>query len=224
MIDSAKSQEHKNIINGLILTVVLLICWSLSSRLLLHDFSRTTQVLVSRITFWLYTGAICLYAVRIEKQAFILWPDKRYNIGYGILHVVLLFLVIALLAGSSFFVLKHFGLLKISDDIKWLIKMNPAVKFFVVFTAALAEELIFRGYMMPRLYILFKNKHLPIFITAIIFGLGHIWYGTLANVLYPTIIGIVFGYHYYKYRNLKILIICHFLIDFNALFNTAIKH
>jgi membrane protease YdiL (CAAX protease family) len=224
MIDSAKNQEHKIIINGLILTVALLICWSLSSRLLLHDFSRTIQVLVSRITFWLYTGAICLYALRIEKQPFILWPDKKYNIGYGILHVVLLFVVIALLGGSCFLILKHFGLLKISDDIKWMIKLNAPVKLFGAITAGIAEELIFRGYMMTRLDILFKNKHLPIFITAIIFGLGHIWYGTLANVLYPTIIGIVFGYHYYKYRNLKMLMICHFLIDFNALFNTAIKH
>jgi len=224
MIQPLKNQEHTTIIKGLILTVVLLICWSLSSRLLLHDFSKTTQVLVSRITFWLYTGIICLYAIREEKQSFLLWPDKSYSVGHYILHIILIFLAITLIGGLGYLVLKSFGLLKVSDDIIWMRKVNAPIKLFGVFTAGVAEELIFRGYMMTRLSLLFKNKHLPIFISAIIFGVAHIVYGTLANILFPTIIGIVFGYHYYKYRNIKMLMICHFLIDLNALFNTAIKH
>ncbi|MEZ2338202.1 lysostaphin resistance A-like protein [Mucilaginibacter sp. RCC_168] len=224
MIQPLKNQAHKTIINGLILTVVLLICWSLSSRFLLHDFSKATQVLVSRITFWLYTGAIYLYAIRKEKQTFLLWADKHYKTGNYILHIILIFLVILFISGICFFILKCFGLLKMSEDVIRLRKLNAPLKVFIAITAGVAEELIFRGYMMTRLCILFKNKHLPIFISAIIFGVAHIWYGTLVNVLYPAIIGIVFGYHYYKYRNLKMLIICHFLIDLNALFNPALKH
>ena len=224
MIQQLENQEHKTIIKGLIVTVVLLICWSLSSRLLLHGFSWTTQILASRLTFWLYTGAICLYAVRQEKQPFLLWTDKSYSIGYYILHVILIFLAIILIGSIGYSILKFFGLLRVSDAVAWMRKVNAPVKLFGVFTAGVAEELIFRGYMIPRLDTLFKNKHRVVFISAIIFGVAHIGYGTIANVLFPAIIGIVFGYHYYKYRNIKMLMICHFLIDFNALFNTAIKH
>jgi membrane protease YdiL (CAAX protease family) len=96
--------------------------------------------------------------------------------------------------------------------------MGAPLKLFTVATASIAEELIFRGYLMSRLQLYFKNTWAPVVISGVIFGLDHAAYGTLSNVLGPLFIGLLFGWRYQKYRNLKILIICHFAIDFIALF------
>jgi uncharacterized protein len=86
-----------------------------------------------------------------------------------------------------------------------------------VITAAVCEELIFRGYLMPRLQLYFKSKWFPIIISALIFGAGHAAYGTIINTAVPLFIGLLFGWYYQQYRNIKVLILCHFLIDFISL-------
>ena len=91
------------------------------------------------------------------------------------------------------------------------------LKFFIAFTAGVVEEFIFRGYLLPRLQLFFSSKHWPIVIGAILFGLAHFRYGTIMNVAGPIILGLIVGYHYQKYRNIKVLIITHFLYDFVVL-------
>jgi membrane protease YdiL (CAAX protease family) len=88
---------------------------------------------------------------------------------------------------------------------------------FSALTAGITEELIFRAYIMPRLLIFFKNAYLPIVVSALFFGLMHVSYGTLMQVLGPFYIGVIFGIYYYKFRNIKVLIVCHFLWDLIAL-------
>ncbi|MGH2565030.1 MAG: CPBP family glutamic-type intramembrane protease [Ginsengibacter sp.] len=37
------------------------------------------------------------------------------------------------------------------------------------------------------------------------------------NVVGPVFIGIVFAFYYWKWRNIKVVILCHFLWDFISL-------
>jgi hypothetical protein len=92
---------------------------------------------------------------------------------------------------------------------------------FTCLTAGITEELIFRGYLLPRLEILFKNKWAAIIISALLFGLAHGGYGDLSKMLVPFIIGFIFAFYYTRYRSLTVLIICHFLIDFNSLYGSC---
>jgi hypothetical protein len=82
-----------------------------------------------------------------------------------------------------------------------------------MFTAGVTEELIFRVYLLQRLELLLKNSYLAIFISTVLFALLHISYGTISNVTGPFIIGLVFAIHYWKYRNIKFIIIFHFIWD-----------
>lgn len=229
MIAFYNQNEHKTIIRGLVLALVLLTIFTLSSKFLpgfaAGGLSISAKMLITRLAFWLVFAIIYWYVKKNEKQPFIIWPEQSYSIGYYILSVIVILIVIVVGAAVIILPLKAAGLLKYSRFLGLIKSISVPIKLFTIITAGFLEEFIFRGYMIPRLKLFFKSEHPPIIISAIIFGLGHVGFGTLINVLFPILIGLIFGYHYYKYRNLKILIICHLLIDLNAMFNTmAVKH
>jgi len=73
---------------------------------------------------------------------------------------------------------------------------------------AVGEELIFRGIIQNKLHIYFKNIHLAIWISAILFSGFHVqFYGFVPRLL----LGGLFGYIYYWSRNLWYPIIGHFI-------------
>ncbi len=73
---------------------------------------------------------------------------------------------------------------------------------------AFGEELIFRGILQNKLHAYFKNAHLAIWISAILFSGFHIqFYGFIPRLL----LGGLFGYMYYWSRNLWYPIIGHFI-------------
>jgi membrane protease YdiL (CAAX protease family) len=94
---------------------------------------------------------------------------------------------------------------------------NKFLLFFTPLTAGIVEELIFRGYLQPRMEIFLKKPYLAIIVSSLLFGLLHYKYGTLFNMVGPFFIGAVFAYHYWKFRNIGMLIICHFLWDLIAI-------
>ena len=56
------------------------------------------------------------------------------------------------------------------------------------------EELAIRGYLLPRLELIFNNSWTAILISSVLFGLLHFGYGTIINVIGPFFIGLVFAY------------------------------
>lgn len=84
---------------------------------------------------------------------------------------------------------------------------------FTCFTAGVTEELIFRGYIMTRLSLLFKNNYMPIILSALAFSALHYGYKSLRELIFAFLIGILFGTYYQRYRNIKVLIAAHFMVD-----------
>ncbi|GGH10671.1 CPBP family intramembrane metalloprotease [Sphingobacterium alkalisoli] len=73
---------------------------------------------------------------------------------------------------------------------------------------AIAEEYFFRGSLQQIFQRVFKNHHLTVWITAIIFSAIHVqFYGFFPRL----ILGVFFGYMLVWSRNIWIPIICHFL-------------
>ena len=80
--------------------------------------------------------------------------------------------------------------------------------FVIAILAAIGEELLFRGLLQNVLDRLFKNAHIAIWISAILFGIVHMqFYGVIPRVL----LGVLFGYLYFWSGNLAIPIIAHFI-------------
>lgn len=225
MEQTAVKSDNTIILKGLILTGALLLVVFVGAQFLSAlKLSMGLRFFITRIVFWVWLAIIYIYVAKKERQPFLLWPEKAYSFGFYILSVIGILLLILILAATTVVILRPFGLLKASAAFSLMRNLSIPLKLLGIITAGVVEELIFRGYLIPRLMKFFKNEHLPIIISTLLFGLMHYGYGTLINVLIPIIIGFVFAYHYYKYRNLKILIICHLLIDLNALFTTLGKH
>ena len=73
---------------------------------------------------------------------------------------------------------------------------------------ALCEELFFRGTLQPALNRWFRNPHVAIVLTAIIFSIAH---GDLFGFLPRLVLGVVLGYLYHLSGSLVVNICAHFI-------------
>ncbi|MFH1599789.1 MAG: type II CAAX endopeptidase family protein [Pseudomonadota bacterium] len=83
-------------------------------------------------------------------------------------------------------------------------------------TAAIGEELLFRGFLQGRLQRLFGDGRaaglLAALVQAGLFGLAHAYQGP-TGILVTGSLGLVFGLFYLRSRNLWTLVLAHGLID-----------
>ncbi|MEI8059527.1 MAG: CPBP family intramembrane glutamic endopeptidase, partial [Ferruginibacter sp.] len=170
---------------------------------------------------WCSLGVVLYYTRYIEKQPLLIWKNNRYPIGFYLLSVLILLVVIYTGAGILVRILTALTHNETSNKLLGIVqifKHNIPFLLFTALTAGIVEELVFRGYLQPRLQLLFNNSWAAIVVSAILFGLLHITYGTISNVVTPLFIGLIFAWYYQKYKNIKVLIPCHFLIDTISLF------
>lgn len=103
-----------------------------------------------------------------------------------------------------------------------IIEGNTALYFKWLFnmwiSAAVGEELLFRGYVFSQLKkIIGDKKTVIIILSAILFSVPHLYQG-IAGLVITFLFGIFFALLYNKYQNIWINIIVHGLI--NTLFLT----
>ncbi|MBC7640801.1 MAG: CPBP family intramembrane metalloprotease [Flavobacterium sp.] len=221
--------QTNNIKIGIFFSIIILFATLLFSSLFKKiNTDKETVFLLGRLSIWFCLFLIFLFANQIEKQRFLLWSEISMSnsqylmsflkiIGTIILGAITIGLTLKLLGSDAKQGIKFLEILKI-------LKNNFVLLTFTCITAGVTEELIFRGYLMPRLQLFFNKNWVSIAISSILFGLMHIGYGTLMQLVGPLFIGIVFAIHYQKYRNIKILIFCHFFWDFMSLImNTQLK-
>lgn len=176
-----------------------------------------TSILISEICFWLILFLLSVYAKKIEKQNLLIWPETHYGFGMHLKSIFGIFGAIIVISIPIVLALSFFHLVKESNKInemKTILQSNKQLLLFAAFTAGVTEEFMFRGYLLPRLELVFKSPFIAIALSSIFFGLLHFSYGTIFNMVGPMILGGVFGYFYWKYRNIAIPIICHFLWDY----------
>lgn len=223
MTNYLKTTKKSILVGGISFLLILLFVTALLLPLLKQlNLKYETTFYISRLAIWFCLFLIYMYSIYIEKQAFLLWKEQKYSLSFYLKSVVktmsvLLFVIIVV---SLFF--KLIGATIESqkiDEIMKYFKNNIPLILFTSITAGITEELFFRGYLIPRLEIVLKNTYLAIVLSSIIFGLIHYSYGTLIQIVGPFFIGLVLAFHYQKYRNIKIVILCHFLWDLLVLLN-----
>jgi membrane protease YdiL (CAAX protease family) len=101
--------------------------------------------------------------------------------------------------------------LKLVTD--FLTEFNSFGQFFIVFIVVavipgIGEELIFRGILQNKFHLFFKNIHVAIIITAILFSGFHMQFFGFVPRLF---LGILFGYIYYWSGNIWYPILGHFI-------------
>jgi membrane protease YdiL (CAAX protease family) len=87
------------------------------------------------------------------------------------------------------------------------------VAFVLVVVVALAEETIFRGYLILRFRAITASRTAAVVLSAVIFSLGHGYEGS-AGVVTVGVMGAVFALIYLWRRSLVAPVVMHFLQDF----------
>ncbi|XZF15097.1 lysostaphin resistance A-like protein [Chitinophagaceae bacterium MMS25-I14] len=171
---------------------------------------------ISRLLYWLCLCIIWLYAVKAERAPLMLWKEKRYGFVFYLLSGagILLTLIVSLLA--MVIVLKLMGFSMASEKMAGMLtifRAHPLLMVFTMLTAGIVEELTFRGYLMPRLELLFRSPVAAILLSSLLFGAMHYGYGNAYQVAGPFIIGLVFAIYYWRFRSIAVVICFHFLWD-----------
>lgn len=96
-----------------------------------------------------------------------------------------------------------------------LLVMNSPHEFVltliaVAATAAIGEELMFRGILQPMFEKLFRNGHVAVWITAVLFSAIHF---QMQGFIPRMLLGAILGYFFLWSRNLWIPIFAHFLFN-----------
>lgn len=155
---------------------------------------------------------IALVGMKINgiKEDLNIKEPKQYL--YGFLVAVGLFLIVGII--PSFFGVYLFG-----SKITFSIILFYKNLFFYTLFVGVGEEFLFRGFVQGTLLSLFgdrKCRWVAVIISSVIFGLWHIINGNLIQVLFTTLIGLVFGFAKYLIKDLKLpgLAVSHGLYDF----------
>jgi membrane protease YdiL (CAAX protease family) len=190
----------------------------LSIMFLVGHHSLQDRLSISPFVVWAELGLTYLYARNVEKQNFILWADRRYNLSFYLLSIIGLY---GLCVAASLIaeILPRLGWpdhLDLIRKLRQLMQGYPVLLVFTCITAAVTEELIFRAYTISRLSIVFKSKFWPVFISAVIFCVMHLSYGSIRETVFTLLFGLIFGFHYQRYRNIKVLMFLHFVVDLLA--------
>lgn len=227
-------KNNERVLYGLIITIVIFVVSTLTGSeidlnmdfvpgsFLIHSLMLLLSIFVIN-SFKKYVD----YKFSLPKFKKLLKP-----ILFGILATIIVNFLITILT-------KAFG--GTVDSHPLLTKMTPLQTFTFVFVyASIAEELLFRGFLLNILKplqvkginILKRKISLPVIISAVAFGLGHLILITtgagalflLRVVIFTTILGVIAGYYQEKYNNNVFAIIVHMAGNLMGLMGSIIMN
>jgi len=159
---------------------------------------------------------------------FFLWRDHqpvpcigltlRHGWADALLGVVL-FVPTLVFTGLLALALRAAGLSSPAAPPSYLTPTGPAqivLAFVLVVVVAIAEETIFRGYLISRFETVTRSLPWAVVLSALVFSLGHGYEGT-AGVATVAVMGIIFALVYVWRQSLVTPMVMHFLQDFLVL-------
>ncbi|MDO3624638.1 CPBP family intramembrane glutamic endopeptidase [Mucilaginibacter sp. BT774] len=198
---------------GVALTLVLLIFFDISLSHLQMDYYD--KLFYSRFVYWGIAVILLFYSLKVERQP-LLWKEENNTIGFILLSVLVLY-VLTITASIVSAIPALFGERENNTMMKKVIEIingHQAMIFFIALTAGATEEVIFRGYVLTRLSQLLKNNAAAIIVSSLLFAALHYKYGSLRELIFTFLIGVLFSIYYIRYHNIKAIIVTHFLIDY----------
>lgn len=196
---------------------VMLYTSSFLNLILGTNANTTAKLFYSLVIQWVVLLLILLYCIVVEKKFILLWKEKKYSILFYLGAVVSLYFIcmigVAILNGIIY-LFTHEKISSKIFELKSVLNGNYFLIIFICLTAGIVEELLMRGYIQPRIEKIYNSPFLGVAVPSVLFGLLHSAYGTIGQIVGPFFIGLVFALFYKRYSNIKILMICHFIIDF----------
>lgn len=201
-----------------------------------NEKARTRYYIHSMIGLWVPTLFILLLAAFTNltyKDIGLTWPAINTELlgpvmTYSAFGIALLYLFVILyyFIGYRYSVKMRNQLLQVKEK-EWekadFSEILPTTEKerrlwnYVSITAAVTEEIIYRGFLIFALAFVFPHFSiwLIMLLASLLFGLAHTYQG-LTGVLRTTVFGIVFSILYIGLGSILPLIVFHFLIDYFA--------
>lgn len=180
------------------------------------------------ITWYCHDLLICsevvllyFYAVRVEIKPFLLWPEQPRRIWFYPVAIIVLFLSTIVSTTLS----------RVPGWLKWqeiwdihpgrhfmhiVVQSYQQNVFICILSTALwgiSTELIFRGYLLPRLSIITKSKAVGVIGSSLFYAFFPFVKRGLRSLITDFFNSIIFAVFYLKFRNIKVVIIVRVIID-----------
>lgn len=172
-------------------------------------FPRMAFMIISQWTLFLVPGLLML----MQKE-------KLRDIGFsreGVPKQIILGLLLALPMSAILTVLPILlGLKDMVGNFSYTQVWQFVFQFvYSIGGVALAEELVFRGYLFQKLLEIRNSRWFAIIGSSVLFGLFHVFSGNPVQVLMTAIIGLIYCVYREKVRDCSLLslIIAHGLYD-----------
>lgn len=219
MIITEKRKSYLEILGIVGICVLLYLISNHSISILLKIFNQDKPVVsivfLNRLLLWGGLLLFILYVKYFLEEKFLPWKERNLSVFKTILAIIVVLAVLFIGFIGLVLLIQLFDFSPTNvpeiEEIKSITLKNIPLMVFTCFTAAVLEEILFRGYMQPTFSKITNSVSLGIILNSILFGLIHISYGTVYQVIIPIFFGLVFSIFYAKYRNMKVLIICHFI-------------
>ncbi|NLN03649.1 MAG: CPBP family intramembrane metalloprotease [Clostridiaceae bacterium] len=156
---------------------------------LLMSFSLPIRMVLMIVTQWLMLiGPGVLMFVNKEKLTDIGFRKDKIlvQIGIGIILAIamsLVLTVVPILLGFKDMV----GSIKYTETWKFVYQF-----IYAITGVALAEEIVFRGYIFSKLLEIKNQRWFAIIVSSLLFGLFHIFNGNIVQVIMTSFLGVLF--------------------------------
>lgn len=204
--------------DGIYANILILIDFSLA---FLHGYLFTLNVpvyilLVGQIVFPIIGFAFCMLLLLIRRQGLVAIGISAQNLGKSLLLGV---------AGACFLILFQIATKGVQGTALSSIQTISLISFFIFLVGAISEEIIYRGFILTRLYGLIKNSIVGSCITAVLFILMHypvkwvisgrisLYSLSLSHIVYLLFLHFLCAFVYKKTNCLWGSILLHFLYN-----------
>jgi len=178
------------------------------------------EIIIGLIVMWMLAVGIVVLTIRAENRELhsigFIWPSPKillHALGLG----VVFSLTVPLLSILTTTVLpsEEVGSIESVSQIPWWLML------FSVFTAGITEEILFRGYVLERIFEWTDSKWLSSFISLFFFTTIHTTGWNLNHIVGVVIpLGVVLIALYWWRRNVIMVMIVHIMINLPLVFMT----
>lgn len=181
----------------------------------LNEFKDTPHLVLYELIWWSATLAVLLYVRKVEKRPLSSIGFRPISFRDVMVSIIAAVIAIAGLVAIYTILLPAIGASE-QAGIALLLKTPLWWRIVSTWRAAVAEEVLFRGYAIERLSPITRSTKIAALISWVIFTLEHVPAWGWAHVLVAGFGGLVLTMLYLLKRSLWVNIFAHFIIDLAA--------
>lgn len=168
------------------------------------SFTLNTPILLKFLLGLFGFIYVILVLLRVEQLKFKVAQHLNWNLFFRRILIQLIGIAILTSLYVWFFDKDQLFVVLRNKPLLWVM-----ILFVYSFFSVYPQELIYRTFFFQRYHTVFKDSRLLIFLNAIVFSLGHIFFQNALVMILTFVGGLLFAYTYHKTRSTLLVSIEH---------------